>query len=691
MPSSKKRRAKQRQRKGNDVADVVKISIDSNRAGISNREAQIEGFRYHLRQGDITAAQAVENIRVKEGIATAAVKRVIEVSVAAQDGASSTNAEADILVYRQLIDAGLVSTVLDLVNDGDELYGGTDYIMMLLSLLLADRSNNAFRRQVASSLGPVIKCMQNDIDREYFNSNKHWHCHISSFNALVGELSYDEDISQLLLEYKCLFEFILQSMFWETQREDIVNESKTFEADLSIIPHSAAYFIGNAVNQYDEQSKYGKEKLYEIATMPVISEAFDPNCDKLFMFGLLDMLNLRASKSYDYKQPFYKILIHLACGDCVDRKVIEGVISLGFSATEYEDAAGISLIMSSILIQKDGSLMAGPNPTTCVNKPYDQRYAVAIQCRLFEMCLQIVVRFGSLNNGQGKPEMNCMQSIHNIIEGAKHVSFEDKSSKSIANRRSEIIDALQQCKDDIPSNEICLHIAQTLQSIVDRKYKGGSRDLKAVCTHCSVVLEREEIKRCGNCKATYCSRKCQVDDWKYGSHKQSCGRLSDTSIFSKQDLALHSNLSAVASEIILKDHLRIRLKAVVMGYDVSDCVCLIDHRSSNPTPTLFTDEEFLAISPEEVQLTFTAARATKAKGLFPVASTTWGNMITEFLPGFIEDKMWTLVTGMNLVEDPTWYKSICEDILEDIDAAKNDEELCRIICNIEAGVYKPLN
>ena len=42
------------------------------------------------------------------------------------------------------------------------------------------------------------------------------------------------------------------------------------------------------------------------------------------------------------------------------------------------------------------------------------------------------------------------------------------------------------------------------------------------CCHCFVELPREKIKKCKACKLVeYCSRECQVKDWKNG-HKKAC-------------------------------------------------------------------------------------------------------------------------------------------------------------------------
>jgi hypothetical protein len=44
------------------------------------------------------------------------------------------------------------------------------------------------------------------------------------------------------------------------------------------------------------------------------------------------------------------------------------------------------------------------------------------------------------------------------------------------------------------------------------------------CLRCSQVLTKEQRRFCGQCRtAAYCSKNCQVADWKNGPHKALCG------------------------------------------------------------------------------------------------------------------------------------------------------------------------
>jgi len=147
---------------------------------------------------------------------------------------------ADVLYYKELIGGGLIPTMIDLLNEGcsEELVGdfhspsfpGT--CMTLLANIARDDFNDSFRLQIASSIGPVLNCMQNEVDRQFFKSNNHWYRSLT-FVYLIGNLLFtgknQKEIMQVLCEYQGLFDCIVRMMFWDTYRPDLVKEAKTFD------------------------------------------------------------------------------------------------------------------------------------------------------------------------------------------------------------------------------------------------------------------------------------------------------------------------------------------------------------------------------------------------------------------------------------------------------------------------------
>ena len=49
------------------------------------------------------------------------------------------------------------------------------------------------------------------------------------------------------------------------------------------------------------------------------------------------------------------------------------------------------------------------------------------------------------------------------------------------------------------------------------------KETAGLCFHCGKKEEPKESQRCARCRVVYyCSKKCQVEDWKRGGHKQAC-------------------------------------------------------------------------------------------------------------------------------------------------------------------------
>ena len=609
--SSKKRRGKQRK-----AANVQKELNSKHNDSVSI---------YKKSLGSIGPSKVIEDIQKRDEVAVETLCEWTGMFLARTQQFGLENSVGDTLFYKDLIDGGLVSALVDLVNEGcsEELVGDfhDDSITGTTMIFLANIANDAsdsFQLQIASAIGPVISCMVNDIDREYFKSNKHWHTSLQGFIYLISNLLHTEvaEVVLVLLEYQGLLDFIIQSMFFGVYRLDIVNESVlSSEAFFNMIASATrAVDCVLASEQYNEQTDEGRKLLYRIATMPVVSKAYDPDCKTLVIFGLINLLKHYINQPSGEKKKFYSILLRLTMGDCVDKEVITSVIDLGFNYTnQYEEASGVCAVLSGILIPRDGSLNTG-DPDVLLTQPNDKRYAIAIDAGLFEMCLGLVVKYGGLNvDGSGRPINDdhgfFTGSIRNIFDAANHVSFRKKSSKSITNRQQKLIDALDLYEDRIPKNDICNEIFVRLQSIVSINHSAqqsvSAERVKATCLRCSKVLFSKDIRRCIKCNSPYCSRECQVDDWRNGKHKEECKTLSNESSQSgrgkeissksqKQELAIQKNLHKVGMDLFHKNTMRFVMQAACLGYDIVEVICVINFCVAPPLMKVMTYEELLS-------------------------------------------------------------------------------------------------
>jgi hypothetical protein len=115
------------------------------------------------------------------------------------------------------------------------------------------------------------------------------------------------------------------------------------------------------------------------------------------------------------------------------------------------------------------------------------------------------------------PIVNCLQTCLQLVK---------KKLKS-GTRTGDILDAVMAGKDG-PINEKAKSALSRLQSLARLSNSNDSNDYKRVmlnkCNHCDkfeTLMNSAKLMKCKRCKATYyCSKECQVADWK--SHKKTC-------------------------------------------------------------------------------------------------------------------------------------------------------------------------
>ena len=93
--------------------------------------------------------------------------------------------------------------------------------------------------------------------------------------------------------------------------------------------------------------------------------------------------------------------------------------------------------------------------------------------------------------------------------------------------------------------------------------------------------------------ATYCSKECQVADWKHGVHKLMCtntrfvGQRVQEGDSSRNETKLENvheqNVSAVANKIFSTHTHIILMQALLQKYDILDCVTVINLYKAPPT------------------------------------------------------------------------------------------------------------
>lgn len=447
------------------------------------------------------------------------------------------------------------------------------------------------------NIGPLVKCMCNDMERVFFKSNKHWREGIDSFIRLIYNIiftcwgnSADKKIVQTLLQKnEVLLTSIIQWGHWEEKnRPDIVRELNNADEckDISVFGNLAMVYLITDVDNFlrDDDEDFtgdGKEMLKLIGTTPVVSNDYDPKCKASYVVGLIQYL-----KTNEWEEIHFDALICLIIdAGCVDKEgVITEIIDWGVNyVADINDAVEVARVSHDMVLIVDCD----------TELPCDTRTAFAIRTGLVEMCLGFIDKFGKDASIDSKEDdgSRLFHNIGRIFQAVNEVSLHLKTAKSIRSKRVEIekkLGDLQQ-NTDITDNSECKKLLDMIRSILDIN---GS-----YCCRCNKSLSRTEVKQCNGChRLTYCSRICQREDW-LNSHSVTCctsythklagqfqGRCQPTKNLPERERAaaalkeLEVNVSMIQLKLFLDNSETILRQAEALGLPLYDCLVCFDLR-----------------------------------------------------------------------------------------------------------------
>ena len=299
-----------------------------------------------------------------------------------------------------------------------------------------------------------------------------------------------------------------------------------------------------------------KNMLGKIATTPIVSRAYDPNCKVSLVGGIIRQMKTFNDRGDREDIPALAILVGYA--ECFDKDVITEMIDLGNNFTsEYDDANVITRLVCSMISQKieDGKV-----------QPNDSRTAFAIRAGLLEFCTSMIARFGRDKNDR----LVCW--VISILENIYLISFHKKTSKAIGDKRGNLLIESQRLKENqlVVSNtqyEKALHIIQSILDITSTS-----------CYFCNQVTERKDMKKCVACKSVcYCSKECQRKDWQSGGHEQHCEEflrnVRDTTAKLK---GLRRNITMARKRLFLENADSIRLQLAAKELPRSEYIVRFD-------------------------------------------------------------------------------------------------------------------
>ena len=385
------------------------------------------------------------------------------------------------------------------------------------------------RLQIAENIGPLVRCMCNDMTRLFFKSNEHWSLGIVGFVDLVGHVlnvsnpnSVDEKAVNALLKHEGLLTSIVQWGFWgEQNRPDISQDlnsipsikSMGMEAEIAKLGRSLIrLLLAHAGTLKDEKGNLTglvKERLQTIGSAPIISKTYDANCMVSYVLSFI-----RRIKTDGWRDDTdFSNLQFLIDSDCVDKGVMKEVIDLGYAC--IENTRGYNEYVFVLLSRVSAAMLcSGIEVGVRVQFISDTRTAFAIRTGLIEMSLDILEHYAKHYPSTAVSILDYMWHLFNHIY---IVSLHKKSAKAISHKRSSIEEKLVRLEENmnITSNEEYKKLLESARSIISMN---GS-----YCCRCNKPLTRTEVKECNGChRMAYCSRACQEEDWFNGGHKLAC-------------------------------------------------------------------------------------------------------------------------------------------------------------------------
>ena len=159
--------------------------------------------------------------------------------------------------------------------------------------------------QVTQNIGPLVRCMCNDIERLFFKSNKHWKKGTRAFSGLVANIVcyYTDDdertiVIDTLLNYEGLLKSIVQWSFWdEEHRPDIANELKSIDESTSTFTVAGIMATGKVItsmlitdpNNITPDSYVtddANKRFRNIGTTPIVNQDYNSNCIVSYVAGI---------------------------------------------------------------------------------------------------------------------------------------------------------------------------------------------------------------------------------------------------------------------------------------------------------------------------------------------------------------------------------------------------------------------
>ena len=449
MPSNKKKRGKQRKAKQSE-RQAASVPADSGDAiaGINDRFASAweDEERYRRSFKSLPAEKFVRDIMMGHVTATNMTLMLSHEEI------------SDVQFMAKLRGAGLVKVVLDLLKNCNDEASIKDASVMPSEWMhiLHTADSSECRVEIAEGMGPIIKCLSNDIERKFFGHNQHWIYTYPYYLMVIRNLIRDrvskEETTNILIEYEGFVESIIHPLFWKSHRPDICKE-------LDAVSHLAPGVPGGRVPGGEDillsliqfgfdvicwiiyVKTGGRDELIEtIATTLVTSKVYNPECEVVFVEGFIrNILTLPFAEKY--RRSAFNLLGVLLQRGFVDKGVIMAAIEYGKdNAASYNDAERITNLFLDILIPhgKIETTGNGELKTKAKRQPIATRYNISIDSGILQVCLNLLTKYETEDGGK------LAGNVYDIMNGLSKIAFLKKTSKGLSTQRVYIQEALNE-------------------------------------------------------------------------------------------------------------------------------------------------------------------------------------------------------------------------------------------------------
>lgn len=235
--------------------------------------------------------------------------------------------------------------------------------------------------------------------------------------------------------------------------------------------------------------------------------------------------------------------------------------------------------------------------------------------------------------GAQNRSIQAQQAARQVFSVTSTRALQSRSQRILRAMRASIQDALDSFESKHQADD--WDIAGACRSMIARI---GHQTKTAMCSWCKSAVDGK-VKRCAKCGTPYCSKDCQVADWKQGDHKHEC-KLKRSDGVDGQSRSKTKARSKAGDDVIFDRMPMVIIQAHLAGLRLGTCViCATIYAGDIPQVGVVPIEKFLEFTDADELATEENRRharlvldRNRASGALTAAVFTDGKQILKTLP-----------------------------------------------------------